>query len=250
MTRILPERLRVSAYYRLKPKVPISAFESATLNYAPGVRMKLRPGDDFHSVIAAVGVYELPSSRLAAKLARQGGLFVDVGANYGYFTAIWLANSKETTAIAIEPSPRVADCLRANLEANGLLPRTKVFELAADRETSRRGFALSPGEQTCWGHLTNAQADLHVQTVRLDELVPDQHIALLKVDCEGADAWVIEGASGLLDRGLIAAILFENNLEGCEELGIDPNVLPQILRAYGYRIRRLRDANWFATKDN
>lgn len=246
--RMLPERVRVSTYYRLRPVVPEAEFQDAALVYAPGVRMRLQPGDDSHSAMAATGIYERPSTRIVAKLARQGGLLVDAGANFGYYTLIWLGLSPANQAVAIEPVPSIAKSLRDNLARNGLAPRARVLQAAADTTTSKREFQSGPGQQTSWGRLAPSGGNLTVDAVRLDEILAGRHVALLKIDCEGADAWVMEGATGLFESGSIDTVIFENHIGGCEKLGIDPQTAPNLLVRFGYSVRALGDGNWLATK--
>jgi FkbM family methyltransferase len=244
----LPERVRVSAYYRLHPVVPDSEFRDVAITYAPGMRMDLQPGDDSHGAMAATGVYERPSTRIVADLARHGGRLVDVGANFGYYTLIWLGSSPSNQADAFEPVPAIAGKLRDNLARNGVAGRARVHQVAADRAASKRAFQSSPGQQTSWGRLAPSGGNLTVDSVRLDEVLAGSQISLLKIDCEGADAWVLEGATGLFEAGSIETVLFENHPGGCENLGIDPTTAPSLLARFGYGLRRLRDGNWLAIK--
>jgi FkbM family methyltransferase len=226
--------------------VPDGAFTEASLSYAPGVRLRLQPGDDCHAAIAAIGVYELPSSRLTARLARRGGLLVDVGANYGYYSAIWLANSSTNRVVAIEPSPPVAAALKHNLDSNGFAPRARILAVAADRQSGQRSFDVLTEWGTSSGRFATSGEGVEVPTIRLDELLGGEAIDLLKIDAEGADAWVVEGARSLFEAGLIRTVLFENHPVGCDRFGIDRDAAPAMLRSYGYKLRSLRDSNWIA----
>ena len=77
--------------------------------------MRLRPGDVAHGEIAFLGFTELGLTRVVAERARQGGLLVDVGANWGYFTLLWLAARADNRVVAVEASPRNLEALRENL---------------------------------------------------------------------------------------------------------------------------------------
>ena len=68
--------------------------------------MDLVPTDVHHAAVAYTGEYEPGLSRRVAELGRAGGLFLDVGANAGYFTLIWLAANPDNRAICWEASPR------------------------------------------------------------------------------------------------------------------------------------------------
>ena len=91
-----------------------------------------KPGDTGHRQIAALGVYESKLTRLVAKLAvEQGGMLLDVGANYGYYGLLWCGLNPANRSRAFEASPRVAARLRENIVLNGMADGIEVFEWAA-----------------------------------------------------------------------------------------------------------------------
>ena len=91
LRNLQPLSLREKLYYRLISKSAnkySNLFESASLQFAPNIKLKLEPMDVGHQVIAFCGFYELELTRRIVALAKQCGLFVDVGANYGYFSCL------------------------------------------------------------------------------------------------------------------------------------------------------------------
>lgn len=70
-------------------------FASASLEFAPQINLKLQRTEIGHKSIALCGFYELEVTRQIVALAKQGGLFVDVGANYGYYSCLWAASNSE-----------------------------------------------------------------------------------------------------------------------------------------------------------
>jgi hypothetical protein len=92
LMRVLSGRLRRSAFHRLY--LPAAdrwrpLFTNAPLELAPDMKMDLVPSDFMHAAIAFTGEYEPELSRRVAEEGKTGGLFVDVGANVGYFPLIW-----------------------------------------------------------------------------------------------------------------------------------------------------------------
>jgi hypothetical protein len=72
--------------------------------------------------------------------------------------------------------------------------------------------------------------------VRVDEVVDrDQPIALLKIDAEGADTWVLEGCEGLLRVRAVREVWYEQNRPRMDALGISLNVARDYLRSLGYQ---------------
>ena len=92
--RLAPDRLRLSMwsrFYSSKQNSWLPLYKSAALRHAPRVGMELIPGDAISDCIAFTGVYELGLTRRVVELARDGGTFIDIGANLGYFTLLWAA---------------------------------------------------------------------------------------------------------------------------------------------------------------
>lgn len=74
-------------------------------------------GDWITQSIIREGVYEKRTVELAINLMRHGGVFIDIGANWGLFTII-LSSFRNVKCIAIEPSPFVFHLLLKNCADN------------------------------------------------------------------------------------------------------------------------------------
>ncbi|MGB3296357.1 MAG: FkbM family methyltransferase [Phormidesmis sp.] len=229
-----------------------SHFESAVLEFSPNTKLKLEPKDIGHRVIAFCGFYEVELSCKIVSLAKHGGLFVDVGANYGYFSCLWAASSKKNRVMAFEASPRNVAPLRENILNNNFEPQVEVYDVALGKETGNLPFSFVSDEQTGWGGLAleNGTATIDVSVVTLDQFwsrTEHQIIDVLKIDTEGADTWVLQGAESLLRNHKILHIFFEENIERMTSLNIKPEESKQFLSKYGYRLKSLGDGQWYAT---
>ena len=80
-------------------------FARASLEFAPSVKMNLKNSDVSHQVIAWTGLYELAVTKRLSAIARRGGLLLDVGANYGYYTCLWAAADDANRVIAFDVVP-------------------------------------------------------------------------------------------------------------------------------------------------
>lgn len=240
-----PPRLRGSLYYRRyrsRRDQWLELYQDAPLHFAPGYRMNLWPSDEGHSDIAFTGIYEIELSRRIAELGKKGGLMVDVGANYGYFSLLWAAARVGNRVIAIEASPRNQDALRSNLAMNGLDKRIDVRGVAAGERPGLLPFSLGIEEQTGWGGFTQTtdRSSVNVEVVTLDSEVAEREtVSVLKIDVEGADTWVLYGARQLLEEKRIKHIFFEHNSERMVALGIQERAARDFLESVGYRVRRI-----------
>ena len=244
--RLLPPSWALGVFHRTVRHFAASmpdAFVDVPLRQCPGFTMNLKPGDVGHTELAFTGVYEPEGTKLIARIARkEGGLMVDVGANFGYYSLLWCAQNPKNTCIAFEASPIVLPHLEENIRRNRLHERVEIVKCAASRASGVVHFDTGPADQTGWGGVTNdaGQTTLKVPSVRLDDVLTGKSISLLKIDCEGADAWVLEGAASLLTRKAIHHLCFEENPPRLEKLGIPAGEAERLLRVHGYACSPLR----------
>lgn len=190
-----------------------------------------------------MGFYELSLSKHIAQLAHQpGGLLVDVGANAGYFSCLWAALNMQNRCMAFEASPRNQKMLNDNIALAGFSTRIEVQNCAVGRTVGQMNFDLGPEDQTGWGGLahTASEKSLSVDVKPLDELVSDEaNITVLKIDTEGADAWVLEGAERLLRERRIKHVFYECNGPRMARLEIEATRPHTFLADCGYRVHPL-----------
>lgn len=254
LMRVRPLWLREKLFWKFyyQKNTFSSLFENAALEFASNVSLKLMSTDISHKQIAFLGFTELSPSRRIAQLAKTGGLMVDVGANYGYYSCIWAAANSKNRVIAFEASPRNFSELKLNLINNALDDRVDVQQTAVGKERGSFPFTLGPEEQSSWGGLLVEQEKgaIEVPVVTLDEFFSsrqDDCIEVLKIDVEGADTWVLQGAKQLLRSQKIHHIFFEENLVRMSALNIKPEQAQTLLRDCGYRLESLGTEQWYAS---
>jgi FkbM family methyltransferase len=243
--RVAPLRLRIPLYfkiYRNRRDRWQQLYRNAPLHFAPGMRMNLCATDEGHADIAFTGFYEHELSQRVADHRTEGGLMIDVGANYGYFSLLWAAGSAENRVLAFEASPRNGAALEQNISRNAMGSQIEVRRVGAGKEAGTLAFALGPEEQTGWGGFSSAGDNqvVEVPVVTLDSVIPGgEAITLLKIDVEGADTWVLYGARQLLLEKRVQHIYFEQNKTRMAALGIRENEAADFLRECGYMVEPL-----------
>lgn len=154
LLRVLPARARQWLYfrqYRHRWDARRDLFAAARLSACPTITMHdLIPGDEISGSIAFTGFYEWEVTTQIASRARSGGLFVDVGANMGYFTLLWAGLSRSGSVIAFEASPRNVTLLTNNVSRNECQDRVTVIPKAAGDRRATVTFDTGPKEQTGW----------------------------------------------------------------------------------------------------
>jgi FkbM family methyltransferase len=192
---------------------------------------------EVHCSAASKALYANPPDwaemRAWESLIPPGGFFVDVGSNVGVY-ALWAAGVG-ARVIAVEPDARAAQRLRRNVALNEFPIDVVEAALAAESGTMR----LSTGLDTL-NHLVMDDAEHGSMVVvrTLDDLLGNRVAAGVKIDVEGAERLVLQGARRALTEGRIQAIQIEWNDQSVALLGEDRSPIAAILRSCGYTFWR------------
>ncbi|GBG00148.1 hypothetical protein Rsub_12839 [Raphidocelis subcapitata] len=174
------------------------------------------------------------------------GLFVDVGANFGWYSL--LAGAMGCSVIAFEPVPQFRAFFEYNVARNGLAHKIQIRPAAAVAHPGRGNYTVVVPQRGIWGtagidganidHLIDNEGEyerVRVSGESLDQVLADRHVDLLKVDVEGFEPDVIQGASSLLSRQLIDNVVMEysphvaEKASRWEELSRPPRMLLSLI---------------------
>lgn len=253
LTRLVyPLSLQQRINYKLYKLFPNKSARNVKLTFCPHVKMDLFATDWGHKSIIFNGFYELDLTRRILNLAYDGGLMVDVGANYGYFSCLWAGTQPGNTVIAFEAGQRNIAPLINNISKNNFTDRIKVQTEAVGRQVGTCRF--SPGgseQQTSWGSIVSDDRlfDPEIPMTSLDHyFTTDKHtiIKVLKIDTEGADTWVLFGAEQLLREQRIKHLFFEHNVGRMQTLGIEIDEAANFLKAVGYTVQQISTNEFYA----
>ncbi|MGI8707744.1 MAG: FkbM family methyltransferase [Actinomycetota bacterium] len=164
------------------------------------------------------------------RLLSPGDVFVDVGANVGVYS-VWAA-AHGANVVAVEPNPHAVARLQANAILNGFHFDIHPKALAASSGTQ----AFS----TCGdvlGHLSDV-GDVEVETITLDELLDGRRARGVKIDVEGYERLVLEGACRSLSAGRIDYIQLEWNDTSLSLIGEDRSGVAAILASHQYALAK------------
>jgi FkbM family methyltransferase len=189
-----------------------------------------------------VGLHEFPDMGFVAHFLRPDDLFIDIGSNVGTYAVLGSAVRGART-ICFEPDPETAACLRENIDANRIHSRVTVHELALGSFNGTVSFTR--GLDTI-NHIAGPD-DEDVRTVRitrLDDVLAGLDPVMVKLDVEGHEAEVVEGALETLAKPSLIAIeaetvdqrvadVFESN--GFMRRYYDPFARTLNLAPLGYR---------------
>ena len=147
-----------------------------------------------------LGSYECDQQALLAKWTNEGDVVFDVGAHVGFYTLLGsLLVGRKGRVIAFEPVPENLNYLKQHLEINSVSNVEIVEAAVSDRNGCER---LSSGPSSSMWHF-DAQGELEVQTISLDELMLNGKLPppnLIKMDIEGAEVHALNGSAGVINE--------------------------------------------------
>ena len=170
------------------------------------MRLKQLAADKFPSLWVRWRLLQRPRSAeielsLLKTIVRRGDVTVDVGANLGLYTRRLARLSRKVHAF--EPSHQVANILRRTTPDKVIVHQTALSDddgeaelriPSADGHLTYSLASLEPGAVA--GHDTIVQ---QVPRKRLDAVIRDD-VSFVKIDVEGHEMRVLQGARGLIDR--------------------------------------------------
>jgi FkbM family methyltransferase len=177
------------------------------------------------------GLHEVAEMAFVLHVLRPDDLFVDVGANVGSYTI--LASVTGASVVAFEPGIEAYNRLCANVTMNDLGPRVIAMNEAVGATVGEVTFTT--GADTI-NHVALPNESANTTTVAmttLDTALAGRDPAVIKVDVEGFESSVIEGASNTLGRKSLIAVIMETNGSGAR-YSVSDDALHEKMIAAGF----------------
>lgn len=237
---------------RFQLRAPRPGYRSVQLPW--GLPIRVEPGEEMGSAICRAGVYELAICECISRLVDPGDLAVDAGANIGQMTSIMaLRAGPRGKVVAVEPHPAIFADLQHNIaiwkKSTAVAPVEARNSALSNRDGAAdllvpSNFQANRGVAFLEGSLPKHGSErLQVAIERLDSLVePGEKVGFLKIDVEGHQLEVAQGAERLLASGSIRDIVFEESARPDRPhayfpgQGSAPQGLSEYLEALGYTV--------------
>ncbi|MCC0036581.1 MAG: FkbM family methyltransferase [Hoeflea sp.] len=167
------------------------------------------------------------STWLCNRFKGGGGVFIDVGANLGYYSCLFgkLAGEKGLV-LSIEPEPQNLDLLRRNVQNNSVENIVKILPVAVGASEGVLTLNIyknsNRGRHSFIAQGSGNKIDVPVKTldsIVSDNIPDDSMIDFMKIDVEGYEPYVIEGAKNILHR--VQCLLLEYSPTILEKLNIN-----------------------------
>lgn len=197
-------------------------------------------GDVLLRDLLSTDSFEPEETEIIKMLLPAGGVFLDVGANVGYFSIVAaMSVGSKGRVYAFEPVPEIYRILCRNISLNGLTNVaahnlacfSSVGEMAMERETDSGKSHLSAVD------VENAQK---VRLTTIDQFVNLSNVSrldLIKIDAEGSDFEIVQGARRTIET-FRPIILME--LDHLSRFGGSISEVETFFAGYCYEVKEIK----------
>ena len=206
---------------------------AVVVDWVPGTRVIVRPGETGMTQNVYCGLQDFEDMAYVLHVMTPQDLFVDVGANVGSYTLLACAG-KGACGFCFEPVPSTYRRLLDNLVLNNLTSRVRALNIGLASEDGELAFSAL---ENCMNHVIMNGAR-HTESVTvpvktLDSVLRGESPSLMKIDVEGFETSVLDGAQETLANPSLHSILIELNGSGTR-YGFDEDRILKLLRAQGF----------------
>lgn len=203
-TRFMIAPLRLIAI-KLYIKLGVIKAKSLPLNFGGLTFFGMIP-EAVSSVIWRFGFFDPKTSYIVSKSLPKGGVFIDVGAHFGYFSLLGSECVGDSgRVVSIEAMPSTFNHLKENIENNSLSGICEVFNLAAYNKEVQLNFndfgVINSSLNSAFGDRSGKTKLERINTVNIEakplDIIVKQlqlsRIDLIKIDAESSEYFVISG---------------------------------------------------------
>jgi len=214
-----------------------------------GIRFVLYPWDRKRLLYLYRHPHDVAEFAAIRRLVKPGDIAFDVGANIGTYSVLLGGLCGSAGRVwAFEPVPdtywRLRETLVLNRSDNVIPLQRVVCERSGvarvnlfEPKYSEWNTLGNPSMVTERGYCISPSASVDVPSCTLDDFCGEERIErihFIKIDVEGFELSVFQGAQRLLRQGLIDCICFEISKDPLKGAGIESKAVFDALAAHGY----------------
>jgi FkbM family methyltransferase len=211
-----------------------------------GTRVHFPPAAVGFKVACEQGIFEADNVRILLGICRADTCMFDVGGNLGLMAIPVLKSAVGCSVVSFEPSPNSLPSLRRTIAGAGFGNRWRLVEKAAGAKAGSAEFSLSSFGEGVYDGLKSTGRAAEVAKVTVEVTTLDTEwkklgcppVSAIKIDVEGSELAVIEGAAECL-KATRPTIMIEWNAKNLAAYDIEPEALFGTIKSIGYSLYAL-----------
>ena len=189
--------------------------------------------------------YDITTKKIFQKILSQSSNCIDVGCHKGEILDLMNGMSPDGTHFGFEPIPSLYQNLVDKYSSS---PNCNISSIALSNKKGEASFnyvvsnpSYSGLEKRSYDKKNELDKIIKVQTEKLDELIPSNlKVDMIKIDVEGGELLVLEGAEGILLKDK-PVVIFEHGLGASDHYNYGPHDVFSFFNKLDYHIYTLND---------
>jgi FkbM family methyltransferase len=217
-----------------------------------GTKVYFPPNSHIFERVMDEGSFEKENTRLISRLIRPNSVYFDVGANIGLMSIPILYKHPLCKVVSFEPSPNTLHYLKQTVKDSHFGDRWLTIDKAVGRcagdldfciadpglgvfdgfvDTKRANKFLTAGQKQSTRKITVPVTTLDIEWLAMSK----PSVSVIKIDVEGADYQVLEGAVNCIENEK-PFIFLEWCIENLSAYSYSPEILLIFANRFNYRI--------------
>jgi len=201
--------------------------------------MFLNPTEHIQQQLFWYGYYEKELGDLLNKIVKPGDVFLDLGANIGYFSLLVATNSPSVKVISFEPVAGLFQNMNDNVCLNNIKNISTINAAVGETSEEKELFISGPDNlgMSSFHHPENYSGRKErVKVVALDDWFKTcglSKIDIIKLDIEGSELAALKGMKQLLEKQK-PVLIVEMNPETLSMFNLKPSDICDYLKQLNF----------------
>lgn len=200
--------------------------------------------------------WESDLSKFMVSSVDKNTYFVDVGANFGYFTCLVASKiglGGNGAVLSIEPNPKIRALLYKNVQINWSMAPVEIHECAVSENNGYVQFSVPADRAANAGisisNPSKFDTSFIVETKPIDALTNGRSVDIMKIDVEGFETAVLKGAAKTIENSPNIIIVLEWSIAQMKSSGFAPDDLIKVINNLGLNCYRLPSTRFLSKSE-
>ncbi len=195
--------------------------------------------------------WEADLTALLLGAAKSDTVFIDIGANFGYFTCLLgsrIGRAGNGRVYSVEPNPDMVALLRRNCAINWSMCPIEIFDCAVGAQGGEAKLIVPTNRASNASLCPNAVDNridgrrINVKVQPIDALIPDGvRVDLMKIDVEGHELSVLLGAKRVISQSQEIIVILEWSPDQTKSAGYSSRKLINLIRELELHPYKMQD---------